>query len=78
MSNGKGDSPRPYSVSPEQFEANYNAIFRKAPKAKATKAVQRGPVDGGKIPLLHHVGPAPRTVASKVRVNRQRLRKGRD
>ena len=29
---GKGSTPRPYSVTQQQFADNYDAIFRKDPK----------------------------------------------
>jgi hypothetical protein len=41
--NGKGDSPR--NCFSEDFRSNYDQIFRKAPKAKARKAL---PVGSGK------------------------------
>ena len=71
MSAGKGDRPRPYSVSPEEFEANYNAIFR---KSKARKALQRRSVDGSKDAVVHHVGSSPRPMAAEVRIDLQRIR----
>jgi len=75
---GKGDRPRPYSVSPEQFEANYNAIFRKAEKAKAREAVQRRAMDKCQDAQLHHVGSSPRPMAAEVRINKSSIRQGRD
>ena len=69
MSAGKGDRPRPYSVSPEEFEANYNAIFR-----KARKALQRRSVDGSQDAVVHHVGSSPRPMAAEVRIDLQRIR----
>ena len=29
--NGKGDKPRPFSVPKEQFDSNWDAIFKKKP-----------------------------------------------
>lgn len=56
--NGKGDSPR--NCFSEDFRSNYDQIFRKAPKAKARKALQRGALDGSQDAVLHHVGSSPR------------------
>ena len=39
MSNGKGSKPRPYSVSQEEFAANWDNIFKK----KYTVPVQETP-----------------------------------
>jgi hypothetical protein len=69
--NGKGSKPRPYSVSPEEFEANYNAIFR---KSKARKALQRWALDGSQKTVVHHVGPEKGFVATQVRIDQQRIR----
>jgi len=41
---GKGSSPRPYSVSQEQFGNNYDAIFRKEKQMQV-----RVPEEGKKI-----------------------------
>jgi len=35
--NGKGDSPRPKSISNEQFQNNWNNIFKKNKKINTTK-----------------------------------------
>lgn len=37
---GKGSSPRPYSVSQEQFADNWEAIFGKDKKSKQEKALE--------------------------------------
>jgi len=34
---GKGDTPRPFSVPPEEFDKNFNTIFNK--KEKRTEPV---------------------------------------
>ena len=36
---GKGSSPRPYSVSKEQYDKNWEAIFGKNKKEKQEKAL---------------------------------------
>ena len=35
---GKGDTPRPLSVSIEQFDKNFDAIFGKKPKEKVSRS----------------------------------------
>jgi hypothetical protein len=69
--NGKGDSPR--NCFSEDFRSNYDQIFRKAPKAKARKALQRGALDGSKDAVVHHVGSSPRPMAAEVRIDKQRI-----
>ena len=70
--NGKGDSPR--NCFSEDFRSNYDRIFRKAPKAKARKALQRWALDGSKDAVVHHVGSSPRPMATEVRFDKQRIR----
>jgi hypothetical protein len=71
MSAGKGDSPR--NCFSEDFRSNYDQIFRKAPKAKARKALQRWALDGSQDAVVHHVGSSPRPMAAEVRIDKQRI-----
>ena len=47
---GKGDKQRPLSVPKEQFEANWDAIFKKAVGEHLVKEAFKG--DEGGVPLL--------------------------
>ena len=40
MHGGKGDTPRPYSVTMEQFDRNFEAIFGKKPQQNEEKHEQ--------------------------------------
>jgi hypothetical protein len=37
---GKGSTPRPYSVTQQQFADNYDAIFRKDPKVREDAQIE--------------------------------------
>lgn len=39
---GKGDAPRPLSISKEEFDARWDAIFSQAEKAKLAKEKDDG------------------------------------
>jgi len=47
---GKGDARRPLGVPKEQFENNWDAIFKKAIKDYAEKEAFKG--DTGGVPLI--------------------------
>ena len=69
MSNGKGMGPR-QGYNQKLYAENYDKVF-------ARKDLQRRKMDESEDEELYHVGPAPRPVASKICLNRKRLRQSR-
>jgi hypothetical protein len=45
---GKGSSPRPFSVSKEEFENNWNMIFKKDKRNEDGEKLMGKPIDDSK------------------------------